>query len=91
MTDTVENLARPAEVDLGQIPVAEAMHHGVLTCALETPLREVARIMAEHQVHCVVACDESEDWSRVALWGVVSDLDLVGAANAYDIDEWAAA
>lgn len=67
---------------LAELAVADAMHAGVLTCSLETPLRDVARTMAEQRVHCVVA----RDGEPGSLWGVVSDLDLVSAASAGDVD-----
>ena len=59
------------------------MHHGVLTCAQETPLTDVAELMADHRVHCVVVSDDDAE----ALWGIVSDLDLVAAALVRDLDE----
>ena len=34
--------------------VADVMRPGILSCPPETPVREVARIMAVHRVHCVV-------------------------------------
>jgi CBS domain-containing protein len=67
--------------DLAQVTVGAAMHPGVITCSLDTPLREVAETMAEERVHCVVAQDGDG-----SLWGVVSDLDLVAVASARDID-----
>jgi CBS domain-containing protein len=54
--------------------VGGAMRAGVLSCPPETPLRQVAEMMAEHQIHCVVVVEEGE-------WGVVSDLDLLRAAD----------
>ena len=69
-------LARP----LHQIRVSEAMHPGVLTCALETPLRDVARIMATYRVHSVVVFGTDDEAVGGRIWGVVSDLDLVSAA-----------
>jgi CBS domain-containing protein len=59
------------------------MHHGVLTCAQETPLTDVAELMADHRVHCVVVSGDDAE----ALWGIVSDLDLVAAALVRDLDE----
>ncbi|HET7449265.1 MAG TPA: CBS domain-containing protein [Gaiellaceae bacterium] len=56
--------------------VGEAMNPGVLTCLPGTPLREVARMMADHRIHAVVVLG-SDDSLRP--WGVVSDLDLIGA------------
>jgi CBS domain-containing protein len=68
---------------LEQLRVADAMHPGVVTCPLETPLREVARMMALYRIHAVVAFRESSgDVSGPGLWGVVSDLDLVRAVGA---------
>jgi CBS domain-containing protein len=68
-------------IDLAQVTIGAAMHTGVITCSLDTPLREVAETMAKERVHCVVAHDGDG-----SLWGVVSDLDLVAVASARDID-----
>jgi CBS domain-containing protein len=68
-------------LDLAQVTVGAVMHPGVITCSLDTPLREVAETMAAKRVHCVVARDGGG-----SLWGVVSDLDLVAVASARDID-----
>jgi CBS domain-containing protein len=68
-------------MDLAQLTVGAAMHPGVITFPLDTPLREVAETMAERRVHCVVAHDGDG-----SLWGVVSDLDLVAVASARDVD-----
>ena len=67
--------------------VADAMHEGVLTCARSSSLEDVARLMAERRVHCVVVTDEADAES---LWGVVSDLDLVAAASVRELDEQSA-
>ncbi len=68
--------------------VIDAMHPGVLTCPVETPLRDVARMMARYRVHCVVVFDEREEAdSEGALWGVVSDLDLAAALALDEIDD----
>jgi CBS domain-containing protein len=72
--------------DLSEIHVADAMHHGVLTCPPETPLRTVARMMADYRIHCVaVYTDADSDFDR-RIWGIVSDVDLVGAVGG-DLDE----
>jgi CBS domain-containing protein len=74
--------------DLDQIPVAEAMHPGVLTCPLETSLRDVARMMSLYRIHAVVAYGEDgDDVDGPGLWGVVSDLDLVQAAVAGRLED----
>jgi CBS domain-containing protein len=51
------------------------MRLGVVTCAPDTPLSEVARLMSASRIHCVVV-----GGGRRLVWGVVSDLDLARAA-----------
>ena len=61
------------------------MTTGVINCAPETSLRSVARIMATRHVHAVYVFDYgAEDDETVALWGLVSDLDLVAACPVID-------
>lgn len=75
---------------LGTASVADAMTSGVIRCCPDTPLRTVARMMAEHGVHAIYVFDYGdEDDETVALWGLVSDLDLVAAADA-GLDEMTA-
>lgn len=62
--------------DLTNGTVGEAMSPGVIACHPLSPLRVVARMMAAHRVHAVVVFG-GEPPARP--WGVVSDLDLVGA------------
>lgn len=77
---------------LAEIAVADAMHPGVLTCPLETPLRDVARMLASYNVHCVVVFGSTEEHENgeERPWGVISDLDLVAAALAGDVDDHSA-
>jgi CBS domain-containing protein len=73
---------------LGDLCVADAMHAGVLTCSLATPLRLVAQMMVTHRIHCVVVYEGDGGLPGTdSLWGVVSDLDLVAAAITQDLDE----
>src|SRR5262245_10890734 len=65
--------------------VADAMHWELVHCAPDATLREVAQLMADAVVHCVVVLDDADD--RAALWGVVSDLDLVAAATVRSLDD----
>ena len=70
---------------LEQVSVDKAMHPGVLTCPPETPLRDVARMMARYRIHAVVVFSEDDESEEVpGVWGVVSDVDLVTAAVAVD-------
>jgi CBS domain-containing protein len=66
--------------------VGDAMSRGVISCPPETPLRVVARIMATHGVHAVFVFERADEDDPPLLWGVVSDLDLVAAAQL-DLDE----
>jgi CBS domain-containing protein len=68
------------------VSVAEVMHRGVLGCTPDTPLSDVARLMALNRMHCVIVRDEVEP-ANTALWGVVSDVDLVAAASVRRLDE----
>lgn len=75
-----------ARVTLASATVADAMSPGVINCTSETPLSEVARIMARYKVHSVFVYDRGDEEVESELWGFVSDLDLVAAAWA-GIDE----
>jgi CBS domain-containing protein len=74
---------RSPRIDLGQHTVGEVMRLGVVGCAPDTPLQEVASLMSAHRIHCVVVGGLAEDQHGTRLvWGVVSDLDLARAAAA---------
>jgi CBS domain-containing protein len=68
--------------------VSDAMHPGLLTCSPETPLRDVARIMASNHVHCVIVIRPA-DRDAPRSWGAVTDLDLAGAIASGDVDRLA--
>jgi CBS domain-containing protein len=70
---------------LAHIRVADAMHTGIITTDPTTPLRAVARLMAQNRVHAIAIADP-EGSSRP--YGFVSALD-VAAAAAGDLDETA--
>jgi CBS domain-containing protein len=63
--------------------VADYMRQGIVGCAPDTPLSEVARLMGDQRIHCVVVggLEETRGGTRL-VWGVVSDLDLARAAAA---------
>jgi CBS domain-containing protein len=66
---------------VADVPVERVMHAGFVSCALETPLTAVARLMARHRVHCVVGFGDTTE-GDTSLWGVVSDVDVVAALAA---------
>lgn len=58
--------------------VGDVMHPGIVFCIPEAPLRTVAQIMAHRRIHAVVVSDlDMPVWKHK--WGVISDLDLIGA------------
>ena len=68
-------------VDLSQRRVDEVMRDAIVGCTADAPLSEVARLMSEHRIHCIVVGRLAVDGHGTRfLWGVVSDLDLVRAA-----------
>ena len=87
MSTTSPSPGRETRPASARLRVADAMHHGVLTCARSSSLGYVAGLMAGRRVHCIVVADEADTEN---LWGVVSDMDLVAAASVRDLDEQSA-
>jgi CBS domain-containing protein len=71
---------------LDEIRVADAMTEGVVSLPRAAPLSEVACLMAEKGIHCVVITDGVDDGA----WGVVSDLDLIAAATVRGLEDQSA-
>jgi CBS domain-containing protein len=69
-----------APILTSRTPVADVMRPGVLSCPSDTLLREVARIMAVHRIHCVVVGDLRS--GERGAWGVLSDMDLARAVES---------
>lgn len=63
---------------LDHIRVGDVMHAGILSCAADATLREVAGIMCTHRVHAVAIIDKDDGPPR----GVVADLDVVSAVGS---------
>jgi CBS domain-containing protein len=59
------------------LTVRDAMHHGIVTCAPSASLREVAELLSEHRIHCAVVTEHPPGEKSPAVWGLVSDLDLM--------------
>ncbi len=68
--------------------VADAMHPGVISCDAETPLTEVARLMASHHVHCVAVSGVPHE--QTTIWGIVYDSDVVASGIRDGAEETAA-
>ena len=71
------------ETPLAHVHVQDVMHTGMLTTDPSTPLRVVARLMAEQRVHAVAVADPGHARRP---WGIITDLE-VAAAAAEDVDE----
>src|SRR4051794_23546463 len=56
------------------------MHPGVLACDEATPLRDAARTMARHRVHCLVVLHEARRDGDPG-WSLLSDLAVVAAGD----------
>ena len=55
--------------------VLDAMRMGIVSCPPDTPLREVARIMATYRIHCVVVTRTADSKAL----GIVADVDVAAA------------
>ena len=56
--------------------VRDLMHRGVITCHLQTPIKEVAQIMDANNIRSVVVTDD-----RGEVWGIVSLISILKAWN----------
>jgi CBS domain-containing protein len=63
--------------------VADVMHPGVMSCPPDAPLVTVAQTMTTHHVHAVVVGGIGADpvHGDHLVWGLISDMDLVRAAE----------
>jgi CBS domain-containing protein len=73
------------ETSLPGVRVRDAMHAEIITVDSSTPLRMVARLMADHRVHAIAVDDLG---SYRGPWGIVSALDVVAGA-ASDVEQTA--
>lgn len=69
-------------ISLDHVRVKEAMHAGIVAATPDTPLRAVARQMAEHRVHAVAVVERNQG---LHTRGIVSALDIA-AAVASDVE-----
>jgi predicted transcriptional regulator len=69
------------ETPLARISVADAMHTGILMTDPDTPLRVVARLMAERRVHIVAIAEDGQMRRPLRM---VSALDVAAAVAGGD-------
>jgi CBS domain-containing protein len=64
--------------------VADVMRPGVMSCAPDAPLLTVAQTMATHHVHSVIVAGLTRDdrGGDHLVWGLISDMDVVRAAES---------
>jgi acetoin utilization protein AcuB len=62
--------------------VRDAMHEGVVTCSIDTPLRDALRTMSENGVRSIVITD-----TDCSLTGILSQTDLVNV-KLMNPDTW---
>lgn len=80
--------APPMYEPLEQLRVRDVMHPGLISCSLDSSLPTAARMMATYRVHAILVADhEAGDGAAGGFWGVISDRDLLRAAEAGEIDE----
>jgi CBS domain-containing protein len=76
----------PTDFDerLARLPVRSAMQLGLFTSSPDDPISSVAQTMAEQSIHCVVVAGiaRRDHAGEHISWGIVSDLDLMGALHA---------
>ena len=78
----------PVIDSLERLLVVETMHPGLITCSLDAPLRTVARVLATYRVHAVVVIAHGEaTLPGGGVWGVVSDTDVLRAAEGDGLEE----
>lgn len=67
---------------LSEVTVGEVMTAGIIDCPPQTPLNDVASLMAENSIHAVMVegLARGRDRGEELVWGVVSDVDLMRAA-----------
>jgi CBS domain-containing protein len=67
--------------------VIDAMHPALITCSPDSPLRTIARMMATYRVHAILVTAHGDDeLTDGASWGIVSDVELLRAAEDANID-----
>jgi CBS domain-containing protein len=61
--------------------VADVMRPGIIECQPEDDLATVAQLLASNNIHCVVVAgiERRKQGGEQLAWGIVSDLELVGA------------
>jgi len=78
----------PLPAHFSELPVVDVMNDGIIDCQPQTPLHEVASLMAENNMHCVVVdgLARGPHHTERLVWGVISDVDLMRAVARGGMD-----
>ena len=78
----------PAAETFKRLTVGSVMHPGIIECEPQTPLEDVARLMAEEDTHSVAVhgLAPGAPGEEQRKWGLVSDIDLMRAIGAKRLD-----
>jgi CBS domain-containing protein len=76
--------ARRPDAPLTGAQVADVMSAPLVSCLPSVPLSEVAQLMTSHRIHAVIVLADPSGEDERDEWGVISELDLVGAASLAD-------
>jgi CBS domain-containing protein len=63
---------------LDHVRVRDCMHSGIVSCAPDTPVGDVAWLMGHHQVHVIAVADRAGGRPK----GIVADMDVMAAVAA---------
>jgi CBS domain-containing protein len=66
------------------VHVADAMHAGLISCRPDATLRRAARMLATYRVHALLV--RRPDGGPAPGWGVVTDTDVIRAAESGELD-----
>jgi len=83
---TIESIRSGPRIGSFRLPrlaharVEDAMHPGLISVSPETPLREVARVLSSHHIHCLVVTGPAER-GEAPHCGLISAANLVRAAG----------
>jgi CBS domain-containing protein len=74
--------------DLTRASVADVMHSGIAACDPTFAISTVARLMADQRTHCaaVSGIDAAAGREHRLIWGLIDDLDLLGAIHRGQLD-----
>ena len=75
-----------ASSSIGALRVRDAMHHGLISCSTDTPLRTLARMMSTHRVHAIlVRLHDEGELPSGSRWGIVESGHVLRAVASGEV------